>query len=83
MVKIEEHEGKKYLIVNNYIVYKVLCKIKEIIGTEKFDDTKILINTDDKLSDEIAVVILLTCIIKKNGDKFYPQLFLDHASYDE
>ena len=83
MVKIEEHEGKKYLIVNNYIVYKVLCKIKEIIGTEKFDDTKILINRDDKLSDEIAVVILLICIIKKNGDKFYPQLFLDHASYDE
>ena len=83
MVKIEEHEGKKYLIVNNYIVYKVLCKIKEIIGTEKFNDTKILINRDDKLSDEIAVVILLICIIKKNGDKFYPQLFLDHASYDE
>ena len=31
---------------------KVLDEIKEIIGIEKIDDTKILINTDDKLSDE-------------------------------
>lgn len=63
MGRIEEYEWKKYLIVNNDMVDKALCKIKEIIGTEKFDDTKILINADDKLSDEIRVVILLTCVI--------------------
>ena len=28
---------------------KGLDKIKEILGFEKFDDTKIFINTDDKL----------------------------------
>ena len=44
---------KKYLLVDNYMVDKVLDKVKEIINTGKFDDTKILINTDDKLSDGI------------------------------
>ena len=51
MGKIEEHEGKKYLIVDDYIPGKVLGKIKEIIGIEKFDDTKFLIDTDDKCCD--------------------------------
>ena len=31
--KIEEHKAKKYLMVQNYILDKVLDKIKEIIGT--------------------------------------------------
>ena len=47
MGKIEELEGKKYLMVDDYIVDKVLDKIKEIIGIEKFDDTRILIDKDD------------------------------------
>lgn len=45
------------------MVDKVLDNIKEIIGIEKFDNTKILINMDDQLSDQITlkrVVILLT-----------------------
>ena len=32
-----------------YMLNKVLYKIKEIIRIEKFHDTKILIDTDDKL----------------------------------
>ena len=40
---------KKYLMINYNILDKVLDKIKEITGIEKFDDTKILIDTDDKL----------------------------------
>ena len=65
MRKIEEHEGKEYLMVDNYMVDKSLDKIKEKIGIEKFDDTKIWINTDNKLSDNITltlhkVVTLLT-----------------------
>ena len=50
---------------------KVLDKIKEIIGIEKFDDTKILI---DKLPNEITlknVVILIACVIKDDS-KLYP-----------
>ena len=85
MGKIEELEGKKCLMVDDYIVDKVLDKIKEIIGIEKFDDTRILIDTDDKLSDDITfkkVVILMTCV-KKDGNIYYPQLFLEDASYDE
>ena len=49
---------------------------------------KILINTDEKLSDDITlkrVVILMTCVIIliKDANKFYPQLSLDHALYDK
>ena len=56
-----------------------MCKIKEIICIEKFDDTKVLIETDDKLPDDITFkndVILMTCAIK-DDDRFYPQLFLE------
>ena len=56
-------------------------KIIKIIVVEKFDDTKMLIKTDNKLPDEIIlknVVILITCVIK-NGDKFYPQIFFEEA----
>ena len=54
MGAIEEHEGKKYLIACPCILNKVLDKIKDIIGIEKFDDTNILIDTDDKLPDYIT-----------------------------
>ena len=64
-------------MVDDYILDKPLDKIKETIGIEKFDDTKILIDTDDKLPDGITlknIVILMTCVIKNNG-KFYPEIF--------
>ena len=41
-------------------------------------------DTDDKLLGDITfknVVILMTCVIK-DGDKFYPVLFLEEALYD-
>ena len=56
----------------------MLDKIKMIINIEIFNDTKILIDTDDRLADEITlknIMILIPCVIK-NGDKFYPQLLL-------
>ena len=34
---------------------KVLCKIIIIIGIKKFDDTNILIDTNDKLPDHVAL----------------------------
>ena len=34
---------------------RMLGKIKEIIGIEKFDNTEILIDTDDKLPDDITL----------------------------
>ena len=77
MRKVKEHEGKKYLMADEYVLDKVLDNIKEIIGIEKFDDTKILMNTDDKLTNDITfknVVILVTCVIK-GDDKFHLQLF--------
>ena len=36
------------------MLYKVLDRIKEIIGIEKSNETKILIDTDDTLSDNIT-----------------------------
>ena len=44
-----ETEIKKYSMVDDYLLDKGLDKIKEILGFEKLDDTKIFINTDDKL----------------------------------
>ena len=68
----------------------MLDNIKEIIAIEKFDETKILINMDDHLSDQITlkrVVILLTWywryIVIKDGDKPFPQLSLDNSNYGE
>ena len=40
---------------------------------------------DDEFSDGITLkiaLILMTYVIK-DDNKFYPQLFLEHASYDE
>ena len=51
----------------DYMLYKVLDKIKETIGIVTFDDTKNFIDTDDKLPDNITlknVVILITCVIE-------------------
>ena len=38
-------------MVDDYQVDKILDKIKEIVGIEKFDNTNIFINVEDKLSD--------------------------------
>ena len=85
MGKIKELEEKNYLMIDYHMVDKVLGKIKEIIGIEKIDDAKILINTEDNVSNQITsknVAILLTCATK-DDNKFYLLLFLDHALYDE
>ena len=64
------------LIVDYYMLDKVLDKIKEIIGIAKLGDSKILIDTDHELQDNITFrnVILMIRIIK-DDDKFYPQIF--------
>ena len=64
-------------MVDNYMVNKVLDKIKEIISIEKFDSVNILIDTNDKLPDEITFknfLILMTCAIKDDG-KFIQSYF--------
>ena len=42
---------KKYLLVNHDMLNKILDKTKETIGIVNFDNTKILIDTDNKLPD--------------------------------
>ena len=67
MGKIEEHEEKNYFMVGGNILDKVLYKNKKIIGIEKFGYTKILIETGDKLPDDINfknIVVLITYGIK-------------------
>ena len=44
---------KKYLMVGDNMLDKILEKIKEIIGVEKFNNTKILIDRDDRLTDDL------------------------------
>ena len=41
-----------------YMLDKVLGKIKQIIATKKFPNTKILIETDDKLPGYITLKML-------------------------
>ena len=79
-----KHEGKIYMMVNDYILDKVSDKIKEAILIVKFNDTKILIDKDDKLPDYITsknVVISITCVIRDDA-KFYLQIFLEEALYN-
>ena len=41
-------------MVNDYILDKVLHKIEQTKGVVKFDDNKILIDTNDKFPDHMA-----------------------------
>ena len=45
-------------MVDNYMLDKVLDQIKEKINIEQFDNSKILISTDDKLPDNVALKML-------------------------
>ena len=45
-------------MVDAYQLNKILQKIKMIICTERFDDTQISIETDDKLRDDITLKLL-------------------------
>ena len=55
---------EKVLMVDDYMLDKVLNKIKNITDIEKFDDTKILIDTDDKLPDDITLKNVITLVLK-------------------
>ena len=79
MGKIGENEVEKYLMVNNYMLDKVLDKIIETIDIGKFDDTKILTDSIDKSSDYITLK-LITCVIDA---KFYRQIFSEKALYNK
>ena len=55
MGKIKNIKEKKYLMVDDYELNKALDRIKEITDIEIFDNTKILINKDDILPDNITL----------------------------
>ena len=58
----------------NKVLEKINMRIRITI-----DDIKILIETNDKFSDDITlnnVVILITCVLKVDN-KFYQQIFLE------
>ena len=51
---IKKYEGKKYLMVDDCTLDKVLDKIKRI-GIEKFGCIKIFIDSNDKLPDDVTL----------------------------
>ena len=61
---------KKMLMVDDYMLNKVLDQIREIIGLEKFDGTKILIDTVNKLPDDSCYwwLVLLKMAINVTGN---------------
>ena len=61
-------------MTDDFVLDKVLFKIKDIICIEKFKNTKRLIDTNNKLPDNITlknVMILMTRVLK-DDDKFSP-----------
>ena len=54
MRKIAVYQGKNIWSWITYMLNNVLSKIKEIIGIEIFDNAKVLIDTNDKLPDNIT-----------------------------
>ena len=59
-------------MIDHYMVNK---KIEETISIQKIDNTKFSVDTDNQISDDTTVAILVTCVVKNIG-KFYPQIFL-------
>ena len=60
-------------MIDDNILNKVLGKNKKIIGNEKLENAKNLIETDDKCRCDFILknaVILITCFIK-NRDKSF------------
>ena len=58
-------------MVEDYIQHRALSRIKVTVSIEEFDNTEILVDTDDKLPDNIMhknVLILMTRIIKVDGN---------------
>ena len=53
MGKIEEHDGKNYLVFDDYMLDELLFKNEDVIGIGKLEDTKIL--TDDNLLDDVTL----------------------------
>ena len=41
-------------MIESYVLDKILERIRGIIGIDDFDNTKILIDTDSKFSDDIT-----------------------------
>ena len=64
-------------MVGDYTLDKVLDKIKRIC-IKKLNSIRILIDTDDKLPDDVTLMIF---IIKDDG-KFYLELSLEETLYD-
>ena len=55
---------KKHLMIDDYLLDKILDKINGIIGIGRFDKTDILIDTDDKFPDDLTlenVAVLMAC----------------------
>ena len=67
---------ESFIMVDGYILKKVLNTRLKKLGIKKLFDTKILIKTDDKFPDGITLKNVLTFIthITKYGDRFNPQM---------
>ena len=78
-------EAFTWWLINNYVLERVLDKIVGTSKIEKFDDTRILVVIDNILSDNIPfknVVIKMASVVK-DGDAFYPQLFLEGELFNK
>ena len=64
-------------MVDDQTLDKVLDKVKIIISTEIFEDTKILIETHDKLPDDVTLCFLFqTALISPGQNVWILLIFL-------
>ena len=67
-------------MIDDYMLDKVLDKIKMIIGIENLRILRFWLNqiiNCQMLLCKMVIVILITCVIE--DDRFYPQIFLEEA----
>lgn len=67
MIYFTIYQHDKILILNLHFDELILIKR---IGIINFEDNKIMINADDKFSDDITLkntVVLMKCVIKDSG----------------
>ena len=64
-------------MIDYYILGGVLDQIKMIIVIEKLDDTEILIDSDNRFTDEVSLknVMILISFVIKDADKFFHNYF--------
>ena len=73
------------MMVEDYMLDKVLDKLKQIIGIKNLTVLKYFMDTNEELQDGITLknILILITFVTKDDNKFYQQPILQKALFDE